>query len=151
MVFNALGDIMAYMEAPVDPLFYSHHTLIDLLQTIYIKCQLGDEKAYLSAARKSSDSQFWTSCAKSGGGNFAAADSITMRVTAPNDPKTYVSVWQDANNILYQFFKDPPHTYGDYIDAKDLGRYSYTYGNDGGLANLYQNLTLVHLLFLLYF
>ncbi|POM63646.1 Hypothetical protein PHPALM_20921 [Phytophthora palmivora] len=138
-VHNALGGIMAYVQAPVDPLFYSHHALIDLLQTIYLKCQLEDEKSYVSAAKKVSDPRFWSSCAKVGGGNFSGSDSITMRVTSANDSKTFVNVWQDANNILYPFFKDLPHTYGDYIDAKDLGSYSYTYEIGGGLATMYQN------------
>ncbi|OWZ22697.1 hypothetical protein PHMEG_0002549 [Phytophthora megakarya] len=138
-IHNALGGVMAYMQAPVDPLFYSHHALIDLLQTIYVKCQLGDEKTYISAASKSSDPRFWSSCAKASGSNYTGADTISMRVTSANDSKTYVNAWQDPNNILYPFFKDLPYTYGDYIDAKDLGSYSYTYEISGGLANMYQN------------
>ncbi|KAG7383037.1 hypothetical protein PHYPSEUDO_004085 [Phytophthora pseudosyringae] len=138
-VHNALGGMMAYTQAPVDPVFYSHHALIDLLQTIYLKCQLGDAKTYLSAAGKASDPRFWSSCAKAGGGTFSGTDTITMRVTSANDSKTFVNVWQDANNMLYPFFKDLPYTYGDYIDAKDLGSYSYTYEIGGGLANMYQN------------
>ncbi|POM58593.1 Hypothetical protein PHPALM_36736 [Phytophthora palmivora] len=137
-VHNAMGGVMVYLQAPVDPVFYSHHSLIDLLQTIYLKCQNGDEKLFLSAAAKNSDPRFWTSCARSGGGNFSGSDNITMRAVA-FDGKTYVNVWQDPNNILYPFFKDLPYKYADYVDAKDLGNYSYTYNISGGLANMYQN------------
>ncbi|KAG6951741.1 hypothetical protein JG687_00013428 [Phytophthora cactorum] len=137
-VHNAMGGVMVYFQAPVDPVFYSHHSLIDLLQTIYLKCQNGDEKLFLSTAAKRSDPRFWTSCARSGGGNFSGADNITMRALA-FDGKTYVNVWQEPNNILYPFFKDLPNKYADFVDAKDLGNYSYTYNISGGLANMYEN------------
>ncbi|KAG7392350.1 hypothetical protein PHYPSEUDO_000758 [Phytophthora pseudosyringae] len=137
-VHNAMGGVMVYFQAPVDPVFYAHHSLIDLLQTIYLKCQNGDEKLFLSAAAKRSDPRFWTSCARSGGGTFSGSDNVTMRALA-FDGKTYVNVWQDPNNILYPFFKDLPYKYADYVDAKDLGNYSYAYGISGGLANMYQN------------
>ncbi|GMF58566.1 unnamed protein product [Phytophthora fragariaefolia] len=130
--------MMLYMQAPLDPIFYSHHALIDLLQTIYLKCRLGDELAYLSAESKGSDPRFWTSSVRSGGGYFSGSDNITMQVTA-FDGQTYVNAWQDPKNILYPFFKDLPYTYAAYVDAKDLGNYSYTYNISGGLANLYQN------------
>ncbi|KAG6957517.1 hypothetical protein JG688_00010938 [Phytophthora aleatoria] len=137
-VHNAMGGVMVYFQAPVDPVFYSHHSLIDLLQTIYLKCQNGDEKLFLSTAAKRSDPRFWTSCARSGGGNFSGSDNITMRALA-FDGKTYVNVWQEPNNILYPFFKDLPNKYADFVDAKDLGNYSYTYNISGGLANMYEN------------
>ncbi|GMF62746.1 unnamed protein product [Phytophthora fragariaefolia] len=136
-VHNAVGGVMTYLQAPVDPVFYSHHSLIDLLQTIYLKCQVGD-MTFLSAENKSTDSRVWTSCARSGGRNFSASDNITMRALS-NDGKTNVNVWQDPNNILYPFFKDLPYQYADYIDAKDIKSYSYTYDISGGLANMYQN------------
>ncbi|ETP53430.1 hypothetical protein F442_01661 [Phytophthora nicotianae P10297] len=137
-IHNAMGGVMVYFQAPVDPVFYSHHTLIDLLQTIYLKCQNGDGRLFLSSEAKRSDPRFWTSCARSGGGNFSGSDNITMRALA-NDGKTNVNVWQDPNNILYPFFKDLPYKYSDYVDAKDLGNYSYTYNISGGLANMYEN------------
>ncbi|GMF23869.1 unnamed protein product [Phytophthora lilii] len=138
-IHNAMGGIMAFVQASVDPIFYSHHALIDALQTIYLKCQLGDETALLSADSKSSDTRFWASCAKPGGGTFSGTDTVTMRLTSASDSKTYVDVWRDPNNILYPFFKDLPNTYAAYVDAKDLGNYSYTYEISGGLANMYQN------------
>ncbi|RLN67774.1 hypothetical protein BBJ28_00001068 [Nothophytophthora sp. Chile5] len=137
-IHNALGGVMAYLQAPADPVFYSHHALVDLLQTIYLKCQNGAENVFLSATAKSSDSRFWTSCARRDTGTFSASDNITMRATA-FDGSTFVKVWQDPKNILYPFFKDLPTTYAAYVDAKDLGNYSYTYEFSGGLANMYQN------------
>jgi tyrosinase len=136
---NALGGIMAYLQAPADPIFYSHHGLVDLLQTIYLKCQTGDENLILSAAAKSSDSRWYSTCArKTSGVVYTKDDNITMRVTG-YDGRTFVNVWQNPQNVLYPFFKDLPYKYVDYIDAKDLGNYSYTYAISGGLANMYQN------------
>ncbi|GMF30205.1 unnamed protein product [Phytophthora lilii] len=103
-----------------------------------MSCQNGDENTFLSAAEKSSDPPFWTSCSRSGGGKFSSSDNITMRALA-NDGKTFVNVWQNPNNILYPFFKGLPYKYGDYVDAKDLRNYSYTYDISGGLANMYQH------------
>ncbi|RLN31358.1 hypothetical protein BBJ28_00016802 [Nothophytophthora sp. Chile5] len=137
-VHNAVGGVMAYLQAPIDPVFYSHHALVDLLQTIYLKCQNGAESVFLSAASKASDPRFWTSCARRDTGTFSPSDNITMRATA-FDGSTFVNVWQDPKNILYPFFKDLPTTYSAYVDAKDLGNYSYTYEFSGGLANMYQN------------
>ncbi|EGZ08110.1 hypothetical protein PHYSODRAFT_255991 [Phytophthora sojae] len=137
-VHNALSGMMAYMQAPLDPVFYSHHALIDLLQTIYLKCKLGDEQTYLSAESKGSDPRFWTSSARPDGGTFSASDNVTMHLSA-FDGQTFVNAWQNPSNILYLFFKDLPYTYAAYVDAKDIGNYSYTYNISGGLANLYQN------------
>ncbi|KAF1784374.1 putative domain, di-copper centre [Phytophthora cactorum] len=115
-----MGGVMVYFQAPVDPVFYSHHSLIDLLQTIYLKCQNGDEKLFLSTAAKRSDPRFWTSCARSGGGNFSGP-TISRCVRWPSTAKHL------------------PNKYADFVDAKDLGNYSYTYNISGGLANMYEN------------
>ncbi|EGZ08111.1 hypothetical protein PHYSODRAFT_526889 [Phytophthora sojae] len=45
---------------------------------------------------------------------------------------------QNPGHLLYPFFKDLPPKYVDYVDAKDLGNYSYTYAISGGLATIYQ-------------
>ncbi|RLN47670.1 hypothetical protein BBJ29_007678 [Phytophthora kernoviae] len=138
-IHNALGGVMAYLQAPADLIFYSHHALVDLLQIIYLKCQNGGEDIFLSATTKSSDSRFWNACArKSSGTVYTPADNVTMRVTG-FDGRTFVNVWQDPKNVLYPFFKDLPTKYSDLVDAKDLGNYSYTYNISGALANMYTN------------
>ncbi|KAG7383036.1 hypothetical protein PHYPSEUDO_004084 [Phytophthora pseudosyringae] len=137
-IHNALGGVMAYFQAPADPIFYSHHGLVDLLQTIYLKCQVGAGNVFLSASDKRSDPRWYSICnRKNNGALYTADDNITMRATGYSGSP--VNVWQDPKNILYPFFKDLPYKYVDYIDAKDLGNYSYTYQISGGLANMYQN------------
>ncbi|KAE8983136.1 hypothetical protein PF005_g15921 [Phytophthora fragariae] len=137
-IHSVLGGVMAYFQSPADPVFYMHHGLIDLLQTIYLKCQIGAENVTLSAAAKGSDPRWFSACARRTTGSFTAADNITMQAVA-FDGKTTVNVWKDPNNILYPFFKDIPYKYVDYVDAKDLGNYSYTYAISGGLATMYQS------------
>jgi tyrosinase len=130
---------MAYFQSPTDPIFFAHHAFVDALQVIYLKCQLGEEGLTLTADQKSSDPRFWTSCARRTGGNFSASDTLTMRARAASNSSTWVDVRTSPDNTLYPFFKDLPGTYQEYIDAKDLGRYNYTYSISGGLANLYIN------------
>lgn len=136
-VHSALGGAMAYLQSPVDPIFFSHHAFIDALQVIYLKCQLGAEKIYLTSDQKSSDTRFWSNGARRTTGYFSASDKVTMRTRA-TDGSTWVHV-QTSNNTLYPFFKDLPSTYGEYVDAKDLGVYSYSYAISGSLANMYTN------------
>ncbi|KAG7398213.1 hypothetical protein PHYBOEH_011458 [Phytophthora boehmeriae] len=138
-VHNAASGVMAYFQAPADPIFFSHHALIDVLQTIYLKCQNGADGVFLSAETKSSDPRFWQACVRKDKTNYySTSDTVTMRVVS-NDGSAYVNVWQDPNNLLYPFFKDLPSKYTDYVDAKDLGNYSYTYNISGALANMYTN------------
>ncbi|KAG2787380.1 hypothetical protein JG687_00016868 [Phytophthora cactorum] len=137
-IHSVLNGVMAWFQSPADPIFYLHHSLIDLLQVIYLKCQVGGTNVVISAADKGSDPRWFSTCAKRTTGNYTSDDTITMRANA-TDGTTLVNVWQDPNNILYPFFKDLPSKYVDYVDAKDLGNYSYSYAISGGLANMYQN------------
>lgn len=138
ILHSALGGVMAFFQSPADPIFYLHHSLVDLLQVIYLKCQVGDTNIVLSSKDKGSDSRWFSACAKRTTGFYASDENVTMRANA-SDGTTLVNVWQDPNNMLYPFFKDLPYKYVDYVDARDLGNFSYTYAISGGLANMYQN------------
>ncbi|RLN49879.1 hypothetical protein BBJ28_00002006 [Nothophytophthora sp. Chile5] len=136
-IHSKVGGVMAYFEAPIDPLFYAHHSIVDLLQTIYLKCQNGAEDVFLSAETKGSDPRFWGSCDRRTTGSFDSSDPVMMRVTGFDGSTVHVR--ESSDNLLHPFFKDLPATYGEYVDAKDLGVYSYTYEFSGGLSNMYQN------------
>lgn len=136
-IHSALGGVMAYFESPADPIFYLHHALIDLLQIIYLKCQVGGDNILLPTGAKGNDSRWFSTCSRRTSGFYSTTANITIRGYA-FDGKTVVNVWQDPKNILYPFFKDLPTTYVEYVDAKDLGNYSYTYAMSGGLATFYQ-------------
>lgn len=128
---------MMYFQSPIDPLFYAHHSFVDALQTIYLKCELGNATATLSADAKGSDSRFWSSCARRSSGYYTSNDSVHMWV------QDYSNGWGQVTttpkNLLYTYFKDLPKTFAEYIDAKDLGVYSYTYNLSGALSNMFTN------------
>jgi tyrosinase len=137
MVHNALDGIMVYFQSPIDPVFYTHHGVIDLLQTLYLKCQLKSETAKLTLYQKGSDRRVWSNCPRRNGVLFKNTDTITMRT---RDYKgNWVHVRTNPNNMLYPFFKDIPGRFVDYVDAKDLGIYSYTYQMQGALTNMFKN------------
>ncbi|TMW61200.1 hypothetical protein Poli38472_013663 [Pythium oligandrum] len=136
-VHSALGGTMAYFQSPIDPLFYTHHAFIDALQTIYFKCQMGNDTS-LTLNEKGSDQRFFTNCARRDKGGFNSSANITMR-TRDFSFKNWVHVRTAPNNALYPFFKDLPATFGEYVDAKDLGPYSYSYQFSGELSNMYSN------------
>ncbi|DAZ93829.1 TPA: hypothetical protein N0F65_009337 [Lagenidium giganteum] len=135
-VHGYIDGVMSYFESPADPLFYTHHAFVDAAQTIYLKCafQITNNRK-LTVQEKVSD-KVWQSCERrpqNSGKFFQPNDVITMRVTDTNGR------WVDVNtqgNTLYTYFKDLPRTFGEYIDAKDLGVYSYTYSFSPN-SNLY--------------
>lgn len=137
-VHSNLGGVMAYLQSPADPIFFSHHAFVDALQVIYLKCQNDGEGVLLTPDQKSTDARFWSNYARRTTGNFAASDTIKMRTRAFNFT-TWVDVRTSPNHTLYPFFKDMPGTYQEYVDAKDLGVYSYSYEISGALANMYTN------------
>lgn len=128
---------MMYFQSPIDPLFYAHHSFVDALQTIYLKCELGDASATLSANAKGSDSRFWSSCARRSSGYYTSNDSVRMWVQ--DFSNKWAQVTTTPKNLLYKYFKDLPKTFAEYIDAKDLGVYSYTYELSGALSNMFAN------------
>ncbi|KAG6623756.1 RxLR-like protein [Phytophthora cinnamomi] len=133
MIHSVLGGVMAYLVSPADPIFYLHHALVDLLQVIYLKCQLGSDSVLLSATAKGSDPRWFATCLRrSSSVSYTTADNVTLH-GADGKPV------QDPSHPLYPFFKDLPYRFVDYVDAKDLGNYSYTYTMSGGLGTMYQN------------
>ncbi|GLD98839.1 hypothetical protein PINS_up007557 [Pythium insidiosum] len=128
---------MNYLQSPIDPIFYTHHGFIDLLQSVYLKCQLGNETALVSVDDRAKDLRLWSACLRRNNVKYQPEDTITMRTRAFNG--TWVHVRTTPENMLYPFFKDLPGRFIDYVDAKDLGVYSYTYGYTGALTNMYKN------------
>ncbi|KAJ0390161.1 hypothetical protein ATCC90586_011468 [Pythium insidiosum] len=134
VMHSAMGGTMNYLQSPIDPIFYTHHSFIDLMQSVYLKCQLGDETALIPVEERANDIRLWANCSRRSGGQFRPQDPITMRTRAFNE--TWVHVRTTPQNMLYPFFKDLPGRFIDYVDAKDLGPYSYTYAFTGALTNL---------------
>lgn len=130
-----LGGTMAYLQSPIDPLFYTHHAFVDALQVIYLKCQLSSATTLLTATQKGSDSRFWANCARRSSGSFRNTDEVFMRLQSFSN--SWVQVRTNALNLLYPYFKDLPAKYVDYVDAKDLGVYSYSYELTGTMQTMF--------------
>ncbi|GLD98837.1 hypothetical protein PINS_up007555 [Pythium insidiosum] len=132
---SLMGGIMGYLQSPIDPIFFSHHAFVDLLQALYLKCQLKSETLLLTSAQKGSDPRVWASCPRRSGGNYQSSDFVVINTR--NNAGRWVNVSGDPQNMLYPFFKDLPQRLASYVDAKDLGVYSYTYSYSGPLATMY--------------
>ncbi|KDO21450.1 hypothetical protein SPRG_21152 [Saprolegnia parasitica CBS 223.65] len=119
MVHGALGSVMGTFASPADPVFYAHHTMIDALHTIYYDCAV--RKAVIRDRTR--DSRTWTSCRNYFGRTILPTDVIMMQVLGRDG--RFTSVWNAANNPLYDFFKDLPRRYIDYADTLGIARHQY--------------------------
>jgi len=72
-----LNGAMGTFASPADPIFWSHHSMVDSLHTIFHKCRVGTER--LTFAQKAANTVAWSSCTRRGGGVFNPADIVTMR------------------------------------------------------------------------
>ncbi|KAF0689813.1 Aste57867_18771 [Aphanomyces stellatus] len=142
-VHSALSGAMAHLEAPADPLFLLHHGTIDLMHTIYFKCNVADASTtrghvpVMTDLQKSNvtDERIWTSCARLNGTTIRPTDPVRMVVgqRGSSYDSNYVL---DVASPLYTFFQDLPVPYYQYADADDLGDFSYNYIYTGMLADM---------------
>ncbi|KAH7482089.1 Tyrosinase [Phytophthora ramorum] len=130
-VHSDLGGIMGNFASPADPIFWSHHSMVDALHTIFHKCRVGTKR--MTFEEKASDPVAWSSCnRRNGGPPFKPTDTVTVRTgTDPNS----VSATQDS--VVDQFFEGVPNRFADLMDVRDLGDFSYSYELSGQLASMY--------------
>ncbi|EGZ07233.1 hypothetical protein PHYSODRAFT_529493 [Phytophthora sojae] len=125
-----LASTMGTFASPSDPIFWSHHAMIDLLHVVFHKCRVGT--ARLTFAQKAA-SVGWTSCARRDGGTFSPTDVITMRtgerginpIPGQNDPR------------IGRYFTGVPNQFAGLMDVRDLGASSYGYYISGQVATMY--------------
>ncbi|OWZ15933.1 hypothetical protein PHMEG_00010344 [Phytophthora megakarya] len=128
--FN-LGSTMAKFTSPSDPIFWSHHSMVDALHTIFHKCRVGTQR--LTFAQKASNPVAWTSCDRRDGQTFRPTDAITMR-TGENGTNPIPGV-SDAK--IGRYFTGVPNQFAGLMDVRDLGSSSYGYALTGQLAAMY--------------
>ncbi|GMF32196.1 unnamed protein product [Phytophthora lilii] len=132
-VHASLGGAMGTFASPSDPIFWSHHAMVDALHTIFHKCRVGTQR--LTFAQKASHPVAWTSCSKRGGGSFSPTDVIVMR-TGINGQNP-IPGSQDP--LIGQYFSGVPNQFAGLMDVRDLGASSYSYELSGQLADMYNN------------
>ncbi|CAH0479795.1 unnamed protein product [Peronospora belbahrii] len=140
-VHNALSGVMGVLEAPADPIFFSHHATIDLLHSIYYKCVVGNTVP-IPLEQKLRDPRVYTECPRrqplpvnSMDQNFLFPESIAMLRTGEEgvNPSSVFSRF----NTLAPFFAALPSEYLSYSDIRDIGAFSYNYEMTGLLAEMF--------------
>jgi len=135
-VHSALGAAMGTFASPADPIFWSHHSMVDALHTIFHKCRVGTQR--MSFEEKAENSVAWESCSR--------VDAAGRPTGVPFNPTDVVTVRTgfDANStsaredpVVSKFFEDVPNRFADLMDIRDLGGFSYTYELSGQLASMY--------------
>ncbi|EQC24777.1 hypothetical protein SDRG_17332, partial [Saprolegnia diclina VS20] len=135
-VHNVLQGAMGNpFVSPSDPIFYSHHTTIDALNTIFYKCRA---KGVVKASERATSRLSFEGCVVNGA-PITANSSITMNVIHANG--TSINVRHPGSGVS-QYFHDVPTSYYQLTDNTDLGTNSYSYQFAGVMADLYTNCSL---------
>ncbi|KAE8966528.1 hypothetical protein PF011_g27902, partial [Phytophthora fragariae] len=132
-VHASLEATMATFAAPADPIFWSHHAMVDALHTIFHKCRVGTDR--LTFAQKAAHPVAWTSCSKRNGGSFSPTEVIVTRTGVNgNNP-----IQGSQDPIIGRYFTGVPNQFAGLMDVRDLGDSSYTYELSGQLADMCNN------------
>uniref|UniRef100_K3X1K4 Tyrosinase copper-binding domain-containing protein n=1 Tax=Globisporangium ultimum (strain ATCC 200006 / CBS 805.95 / DAOM BR144) TaxID=431595 RepID=K3X1K4_GLOUD len=128
-----LAGAMETFASPADPVFWSHHAMVDLLHTIFHKCKVGTNK--MTLAEKVNSTIGWTSCERRNGGEFNPYDKVTMRTGLNGvNPKAGA-----ADKVIGKYFSGVPTQFAALMDHNDLGSSSYAYVYQELLSDLYAN------------
>ncbi|RLN21276.1 hypothetical protein BBJ28_00009141 [Nothophytophthora sp. Chile5] len=132
---------MGFLEAPADPIFFSHHASIDLLHSIYYKCVVGNTVP-IPLQQKLLDPRVYTNCPRRAPLQANVLDrnvllpesSVLLR--SGEDGVNPTSVFEQQN-VLDPFFAALPSEYLSFSDVRDIGDFSYNYQMTGLLADLF--------------
>ncbi|KAF1313419.1 hypothetical protein FI667_g17381, partial [Globisporangium splendens] len=128
-----LDGAMATFASPADPVFWSHHAMVDLLHTIFHKCKVGTNK--MTLAEKANSTIDWTSCERRNGGAFNPYDNVTMRTGLNGkNPKAGAT-----DKVIGKYFSGVPTRFVALMDHNDLGSSSYAYVYQELLSDMYVN------------
>ncbi|KAG6946337.1 hypothetical protein JG688_00016097 [Phytophthora aleatoria] len=135
-IHATLGSTMARFQSPADPIFWSHHAMLDALLTIFHKCRVGTRR--MTFEEKAADPVAWASCNRRVGKTttgpvFKPSDVVTMR-TGENGSNPMEA---SEDPVIGRYFKGVPNRFADLMDGSDLGSSSYTYEINGLLALMY--------------
>ncbi|KAJ0397781.1 hypothetical protein P43SY_006483 [Pythium insidiosum] len=134
-VHAELGSTMGTFSSPADPVFWSHHAMVDLLHSIFHKCKVGEQRMTLQ--QKARHPVAWQSCQRRNRGTFNPLASVSMRTVQRGSNARPVNGWQDP--VIGRFFNGVPRQFAALMDIRDLGSSSYTYELRGLLGSLYTN------------
>ncbi|EGZ26890.1 hypothetical protein PHYSODRAFT_393487, partial [Phytophthora sojae] len=131
-VHNFMGGVMGNkFVSPADPIFWSHHAMVDALHTIFHKCRVGSARMTFAQKAASND---WDSCPRSDGDSvFNPTDLVMMQTTFGAE---LIDAREDPT--IGEYFIGVPSRFADLVDVRDLGAssYSYLFPADGYLASM---------------
>jgi hypothetical protein len=111
--------------APMDPIFFMHHALIDALYTVYFHC------AYDFSMTDAQRSQFIFKGCRTSNGNPLTGDSSVLMREFDQTTMAY------HDSVTAKYFAGVPTTYYGLTDNTKLGASSYSYMFEGNLGLLY--------------
>ncbi|KAG7379012.1 hypothetical protein PHYPSEUDO_009144 [Phytophthora pseudosyringae] len=127
-----LASTMGTFASPADPIFWSHHAMVDLLHVIFHKCRVGTGR--LTFAQKASNPVAWTSCARRDSSvTFSPTDVVTMRT----GERGINPIPAASDSRVGRFFTGVPNQFAGLMDTRDLGSSSYGYYISGQVATMY--------------
>ncbi|CCI39751.1 unnamed protein product [Albugo candida] len=143
-IHNALSGAMAFLEAPSDPIFWSHHASLDLLHSIFYHCVVGDDTRFRADQIKMNDPHQFLECSRRMPlPSDRAIDQETLMAQSQPVMRSGgaiglspASVW-DSNHPLYRFFANLPRQYLEISDIRNLGPLTYNYELVGLLQDMY--------------
>ncbi|KAF0711710.1 Aste57867_5126 [Aphanomyces stellatus] len=116
------------MVSPMDPIFFMHHNMIDLLHTIFYHCNVESAGA-LSDHDQQTDPRVFEGCSTTNGETVGPTSSLRMRLA---DSGRAIEVTDDP--LVGKFFQGLPTQYYKLTDARTLG---YAFELNGLLGELY--------------
>eukprot|EP00644_Phytophthora_capsici_P017488 jgi/Phyca11/510818/fgenesh2_kg.PHYCAscaffold_67_\ len=126
------GSTMGTFASPADPIFWSHHAMVDLLHVIFHKCRVGTQR--LTFQQKATHPVAWTSCARRDSSTpFRPTDVVTMRTGERGiNPRP-----GSTDPLIGRYFNGVPNQFAGLMDTRDLGSSSYGYYVSGQVATMY--------------
>ncbi|OWZ24654.1 hypothetical protein PHMEG_000264 [Phytophthora megakarya] len=140
-VHSTLSGAMGVLEAPADPIFFSHHATIDLLHSIFYKCVVGNTVP-IPLEQKLNDPRIYTECPRR---RPLPVNSIDRNILFPQSNVLLRTGEEGVNptsvfsrfSMLVPFFSALPSEYLSFSDIRDLGVFSYNYEMTGLLAEMF--------------
>lgn len=129
-IHNTAMGAMGTMASSADPIYYNHHSTVDLVHQMFFECQVGREMATLE---KQTSLYAFQQCTLSASDVCPTVMSnFTQDWVAPGSLK----VRAEDHPMLAPFFAPLPSQYWQWVSGTDLGNLSYTYEKDALFAIL---------------
>ncbi|KAE9040079.1 hypothetical protein PR001_g7236 [Phytophthora rubi] len=137
-IHNALSSVLATYVSPADPIFYSIHATVDLLDQIYLECQLGD-----NVVPTDTGVSRWAfqACTLYPDAVTPTAKSSVLQqwMLDTTYPSSTTAIRAEDHPKLGQFFKPLPSKYWEFVNINQLGQFSYQYQRDDLIRNMQSN------------